>query len=52
MFHDFLLNNYFVYQFNNFSASLLCKINVFNFFDMDFWTSTSSFSDFCYITKY
>ena len=33
---DYLLNNYFVYQFvNNFLALLLCKIHDFDFFDFD-----------------
>ena len=33
---DYFLNNYFVYHcFNNFSALLLCKINVLFFFDVE-----------------
>ena len=36
MLADYLLNNYFVYQFiNSFSALLLCKINFLDFFEMD-----------------
>ena len=32
---DYLSNNYIVYQFfNNFSALLLCKINVLDLFDV------------------
>ena len=31
---DYLLNNYFVYQFVKNFFALLCKINLFDFFDM------------------
>ena len=45
---EYLLNDYFVYQFvNNFSELLLlCKINVLDFFDMN------DFFNFYYIAKY
>ena len=33
--------------FNNFSALLLCKINIFDFFDIN-----DFFSNFCYVGRY
>ena len=43
---DYLLNNKFVYQFVNNFLTLLCKINVVDFFDKCF------FSDLYYVVKY